>query len=540
MARSGGFATTRDAFPFVERDAQRGKELHVGIVPQDRPSHFPEQFRTVEAAVQVSHHLAAHVVDVQRLDGMDDLIRSGGRVRRVRRVAGQRLVQGPQRYVDPPVVEDLPGSVEQALCRRRGSAVRVDVTQGSRQVELVRQGAPAGVDVHGRARHAVRREQHEGRDEAFDGHAVPQGLRHGPEGPLDVDAQQGVDEGVLVVLRAGIGRVVMRFKAGGDLPQQPDGVPVKALRLVPSPAGHLGAQVAHQLGRLAPPEGIHHPGEVAQAGHVTGKTEEVRRHGTFEQQLEDLVFVAVFASRVQTPFDPEVLHVAGEHAHPAVDLLPGDRRGQRNDLEPLRRPSRRRPAGQRQRHQPVLAVVSSADLEPGDQERNDIAAAARVPLRRDVPAQVPQDQLDDVVFRYASGEQQRRSLGDRPGVAAQQALPKQLQVLVPPPVGRVAGLNPQFVSTDFDGKGLQVVAFVVEASAALEIEAAAVPVAGQDTVLHHAAGQRKPHVGTLVVGGVYTAFHVEEGDAPALADFDGAGFSGRHVREGSRPDPAVT
>ena len=480
------------------------------------------------------------MVDIQRLDGVDDLGGRGSRGSRVRRMGSQGFVEGSRGYIDPPVVEDLPGRVEQALRRRRGSTVSVDVTQGSRQVEFIRQRTPAGVDVYGRPRHAVRREQHEGRDEALDGHAVPQGLRHGPEGPFDVDAQQGVYKGVLIVIGPGVRRVVVGLKDRGDLLQQADGVPLKALRLAPSPSDHLGAQVADQFGRLAPSEGVHHPGEIAQAGHVTGKSEEVRRHRAFEQQFEDMVLMAVLAGRVQTPFDPEILHVAGEHAHPAVDLIPAYRRGQGDDFHPFRRPSRRCASGQRQRHQAVFAVVSSADFQPGNQERNDIAAAARVLLRRDVPAQVPQDQLDDVVFRYAPGEQQRAGLGYRPRIPAQQAFPEQLQVLVPPLVGRVPGLDPQFVPADVDGKGLQVVAFVVEAAASLQIEAAAVPVAGQDPVLHHPAGQRKPHVGTLVVGGVEPAVDVEEGDAPALTDLKGPGFPRWYVREGSYPDPAVS
>ena len=100
-------------------------------------------------------------------------------------------------------------------------------------------------------------------------------------------------------------------------------------------------------------------------------------------------------------------------------------------------------------------------------------------------------------------------------------------MLVPPLVGGVPGLHPQFISSNVDGERLQVVAFVVEAAAAFQIETAAMPVARQDAVLHHAAGQWKPHVGTLVVGGMYPAIDVEEGYAAALADFNGAGFPGR-------------
>ena len=101
-----------------------------------------------------------------------------------------------------------------------------------------------------------------------------------------------------------------------------------------------------------------------------------------------------------------------------------------------------------------------------------------------------------------------------------------MQVLVPPLVGRVPGLYPDLVTADVDGERLQVVALVVEASAALEVETAAMPVAGQDPVLHHPAGQRKSHVRALVVRGVYPSVDVEERDASPFADFDGTGLPG--------------
>src|SRR6266481_3172193 len=95
----------------------------------------------------------------------------------------------------------------------------------------------------------------------------------------------------------------------------------------------------------------------------------------------------------------------------------------------------------------------------------------------------------------------------------------------------VSGLNPDFVLTNIDREGLQVVAFVIETSSALQIEAPAVPIAGQDAVPDRPAGQRIAHMGTLVVGGVDPSIDVKQRDAATISQSDSFRFAAWNIAE---------
>jgi hypothetical protein len=75
-------------------------------------------------------------------------------------------------------------------------------------------------------------------------------------------------------------------------------------------------------------------------------------------------------------------------------------------------------------------------------------------------------------------------------VVVQQTLPQQGQMLLAALVCGVADLDPDLLVSDVDGKGLEVVAEVVKAATALQVELAAVPIAGEHVVADHPAGQR--------------------------------------------------
>src|SRR5688500_11629689 len=93
-------------------------------------------------------------------------------------------------------------------------------------------------------------------------------------------------------------------------------------------------------------------------------------------------------------------------------------------------------------------------------------------------------------------------------------------MFVSPFVLGIAELNPDFILADVNGEGLQIVTFVIETSAALEIEAAAVPVAGKNAVADRAAGQGISHMRTLIVGRVNSPVDVEQRDAAPFFDLD--------------------
>src|SRR5436309_6733181 len=118
-------------------------------------------------------------------------------------------------------------------------------------------------------------------------------------------------------------------------------------------------------------------------------------------------------------------------------------------------------------------------------------------------------------------EQQRDRLGYGPPIFAQQPFPQQAKMCVSPFVLRISELNPDFILTNINGEGLQVGAFIIETSSALQIEAPAVPVAGENAVPDRPTGQRIAHMGTLVVGRVNSAIDVEQRDAAPFSEPDG-------------------
>jgi hypothetical protein len=98
-------------------------------------------------------------------------------------------------------------------------------------------------------------------------------------------------------------------------------------------------------------------------------------------------------------------------------------------------------------------------------------------------------------------------------------------MLVSPFVLGVAQLNPDFVLTNVHGKRLQVIAFLIEASSAFQIEATTVPVAGENAMPDNSTSQGITHMRALVVGGVNPSIDVEKRDAPTRSDSNGLGFT---------------
>src|SRR5262245_59861808 len=110
-------------------------------------------------------------------------------------------------------------------------------------------------------------------------------------------------------------------------------------------------------------------------------------------------------------------------------------------------------------------------------------------------------------------------------------------MLVPAFILGVRELNPDFSMSDLNRKCLQIVAFAIEATAAFQIEAPAVPVAGQNTVPDSTASQRITHMRALVIGRVDPPVHVEQRDAPSIVQPDGFGFTLCNINESSHTRP---
>jgi hypothetical protein len=90
--------------------------------------------------------------------------------------------------------------------------------------------------------------------------------------------------------------------------------------------------------------------------------------------------------------------------------------------------------------------------------------------------------LDNRLFRHLAFEEQGNRFGDRPSILTQQTFPQQPEMFVAPPVAGISELNPDLTLTDVNRKRLKIVTFIVETSSTLQIEAAAVPVAGENAV----------------------------------------------------------
>src|SRR5215472_9929410 len=110
-------------------------------------------------------------------------------------------------------------------------------------------------------------------------------------------------------------------------------------------------------------------------------------------------------------------------------------------------------------------------------------------------------------------------------------------MLLPPFVGGITQLNPDLIPADFHWKRLQIIAFLIEAPAAPQIEAATVPVASENAMPDSSAGQGIAHVGALVVGSVDPSINVEERDASTLPDSDGFGFALLNIADRCNVNP---
>src|SRR5262245_27851971 len=98
-------------------------------------------------------------------------------------------------------------------------------------------------------------------------------------------------------------------------------------------------------------------------------------------------------------------------------------------------------------------------------------------------------------------------------------------MFVPTLVPGISQLYPNFMLANLNGESLQIIAFIVKTSSSLQIEAAAVPVAGENAVPHRPAGQGIAHMGTLIVGRVDPAIDIEQSDAPTSFEPDCSRFT---------------
>src|SRR5260370_12355979 len=110
-------------------------------------------------------------------------------------------------------------------------------------------------------------------------------------------------------------------------------------------------------------------------------------------------------------------------------------------------------------------------------------------------------------------------------------------MFVPAFVLGVSELNPDFALTNLNGERLQVIAFIVETPAALQIETPAVPVAGENAVTDGPTGQGIAHVGALVIGRVDPAIDFEQRNAAPFSEPDGLRLTRGNIAERSHADP---
>src|SRR5215831_5888124 len=91
----------------------------------------------------------------------------------------------------------------------------------------------------------------------------------------------------------------------------------------------------------------------------------------------------------------------------------------------------------------------------------------------------------------------------------------------------ITDINPDIIIAYVDRENLKVITFLVEASAAFQIETPSVPVACEDAVTNGASDQWITHVRTLVIRGVYPAIDVEQRDRASFFQFYSFRFTGR-------------
>ena len=214
--------------------------------------------------------------------------------------------------------------------------------------------------------------------------------------------------------------------------------------------------------------------------------------------------------------------------------------GRGHHLQPRRRPPGSRGGRRGQAGEVVGALVAVGHRQAAHQPRQ-VGARLGAARAGHAPAEVPQHHGDDLLPRHPAPRQQGQGLGDGPAVAVQEPLAQQLEVHLLAPVSLLLHLDPHLAAgADLHREDGQVVAHVVETAAGLQVEAPAVPVAGEHAVAHHPAREGISHVGALVVGGVDAPPLVEQGDAaPLLAEAHGLGLAGIDLLHRGHLHPAV-
>ena len=156
-----------------------------------------------------------------------------------------------------------------------------------------------------------------------------------------------------------------------------------------------------------------------------------------------------------------------------------------------------------------------------------------------MPAHVAHDELDDLRLGHAPVEELSDRLRHRPAVVAEQTLPQQPQPSFAPVVRFGLDPDPYGVVADLGLEHPDVVALRVETAATGQIEAATVPVAGDDAVADQAPYQGKPHVRTLVVGGVVGAVGEEQGDRSPIGRRNGQCLAIGQIATRGCADPSL-
>jgi hypothetical protein len=221
----------------------------------------------------------------------------------------------------------------------------------------------------------------------------------------------------------------------------------------------------------------------------------------------------------EAPLNAPRLSIVREHPRPSIYVVPLHLSGQRHDLQPFRSSAGNRASGSREHHKAVCTPVSPPYFESVDQP-GDFTTAFPALRTGDVAAKVPKHHLHYFFFRDIPLEQEGNRFGYSPAILAQQPFPQQAEMFVAPFVLSVSELNPDFILANVDWECLQIIAFIIKATSALEIEAAAMPVARKNAVPDRSSSQRIAHMRTLVVGCVDPAAGVEQSDAAAFSEPD--------------------
>jgi hypothetical protein len=99
-------------------------------------------------------------------------------------------------------------------------------------------------------------------------------------------------------------------------------------------------------------------------------------------------------------------------------------------------------------------------------------------------------------------------------------------------------INPYLTVSNLDGEHACLVSKLVEGSAALEVEAGVMPVAGEDAVLQRAPMQGESHVGTAIVQGVHPTVMEEERQRVA-GDTDRGATGATHIVQPGGPHEVI-